>query len=333
MTRKPSIASVTLAYNSAQILPKQLDALSRQSLGLNEIIVVNNGSTDATLGVLSGSYPHVSVLDLPANVGAGGGYAAGLAYAAIEKKHDWVWLLDHDSVPSDDGLESLLRGLDLAGGTGESIGILAPVPVHPETHLSYPGWLWRNGWVRPSAEALCQPTCLVDAVISSGSLIRREAVEKAGLPRTDFFIDFVDFEYCFRLRRLGYEVAMVRDSQMTHAIGVPRTVFKILGYSKAWASNAPWREYYGSRNETITIWNYFPDWRSKFSVLRRLFRHAAGVVAFGEHKRACLKMMLFGFLDGRAGRTGIRFLPSEGQQSQIATLPESTKSVASRASF
>lgn len=327
MTRPSSIASVTLAYNSEQRLPKQLNALLRQSRELNEIIVVNNGSSDGTIRVLSENYPQVSVLDLPANVGAGGGYAAGLAYAAMEKKHDWVWLLDDDSVPSDDGLEALLRGLELAEGSRESIGILAPVPVHPETQLSYPGWLWRSGWVRPSAEALRQPVCFVDGVISSGSLVRREAVEKAGLPRSDFFIDFVDFEYCFRFRRHGYKVAMVRDSRLVHAIGVPRTVLKILGYSKAWGSNAPWREYYSSRNETITIWNYFPDWRSKFSVFRRLLRHAAAIVAFGEHKSACLRMMLLGFLDGRAGRLGIRFLAGATQENQIAIPAGSNKSI------
>src|SRR6267143_6112826 len=113
---RPSIASVTLAYNSELLLPKQLDALLRQSKPLDEIIVVNNASTDGTLDVLSAKYPQITVLDLPVNTGAGGGFAAGLAYAAMEKKHDWVWLLDHDSFPSDDGLEALLKGLELIEG-------------------------------------------------------------------------------------------------------------------------------------------------------------------------------------------------------------------------
>jgi GT2 family glycosyltransferase len=307
MTKKLSIASVTLAYNSEQLLPGQLDALLRQSWPLEEIIVVNNGSTDGTRDLLSAKYPQVTVLDLPTNLGAGGGYAAGLAYAAKEKKHDWVWLLDHDSVPMDRGLETLLQGLAGLEGSTESVGMLAPVPIHSGTQLSYPGMLWRRGWVRPPSEWSDQPVCFVDAVISSGSLIRYEVVDKVGLPRADFFIDFVDFEYCLRLRRHGYKIAVVRGSLLDHAIGTPRTI-NILGYSKAWGGHDPWREYYMSRNETFTIWNYFPDWKSKVSVFRRLLRHASAILAFGERKRACLRMMLLGFLDGRAGRLGIRFV-------------------------
>jgi len=309
MSKALSIASVTLAYNAERLLPKQLDALLRQSRQLDEIIVVNNGSTDGTLSLLSAKYPQVKVLDLPANAGVGGGYSAGLSYAANQMKHDWVWLLDHDSVPMHDGLEALLRGLGRAEAARERIGIVAPVPVHPETLLCYPGMLWRKGWVRPPSDWLNQPLCFVDAVISSGSLVRSEVVERAGLPRADFFIDFVDYEYCLRLRRHGYRIAMVRDSLLDHAIGNPRTI-NILGYSKAWGGHAPWREYYMSRNETFTIWNYFPDWKSKFSVLRRLVRHFLAILAFGEHKGACLKMMLLGFVDGRAGRLGIRFVSS-----------------------
>jgi rhamnosyltransferase len=303
--RELSIASVTVAHNAALLLPKQIDALLRQSRRVDEIIVVNNASTDGTLDVLSAKYPQVTVLDLPANVGVGGGYAAGLAYAAKEKKHDWVWLFDDDSVPRGNGLESLLSGLKRVGAT-ESIGILAPLPIHSETRLAYPGLLWRSGWVRPSSEDLRQPVCFVDAVISSGSLVRREAVEKAGLPRADFFMDFIDIEYCLRIRHHEYKIAMVCDSHLNHEIGAVKTV-RMMGYSRAWADHAPWREYYTSRNQTFVIWHDFPGWRSKFFVLRKLLRHAAGIVALGEQKRACLRMMLLGFLDGRAGRLGIRF--------------------------
>jgi rhamnosyltransferase len=307
MTRTWSIASVTLAYNSEHILPRQLDALLEQSRSLDEIIVLNNGSTDGTRSLLSARYPQVTVLDLPANVGVGGGYAAGLAYAVLEKKHDWVWLLDHDSVPSNDGLETLLAGLAEIEGPIEDVGMLAPVPSHSETQLSYPGMLWRKGWVRTPSEWSERPVCFVDAVISSGSLVRAEVVKSVGLPRADFFIDFVDFEYCLRLRRAGYRIVMVRGSLLEHAIGNPRTI-NVFGYSKAWGGHAPWREYYMSRNETFTIWNYFPDWKSKSSVLRRLLRHSVAILAFGEQKRSCLRMMFWGFLDGRAGRLGIRFV-------------------------
>jgi rhamnosyltransferase len=321
MTNTCSVASVTVATNAARILPRQLDALKRQTRQIDEIVVVDNASSDDTLNLLAARYPEVTVLKLPENGGVGGAFSVGLAYTATVKKHDWTWLLDDDSVPSPDGLEQLLGGLQRLGEEAENTAILAPVGVHKETQLAYSGYLWRNGLRRPSAEATKQEISFVDVVISSGTLIRKEAIERVGLPRSDFFMDFVDIELCLRMRRHGYKVAVVTSSRLDHAIGNPRRV-NLLGFQKAWTNHAPWREYYITRNEIFTIWAYYPGWKTKCSIIRRLLRHGAGVLLFGEQKISCLRMMCRGFRDGCAGRLGIRFLPDQpsGHSADLRTV-------------
>ncbi len=84
--RAVSIASVTVAYNGAHTLLRHLDARKGQSQKVNEIVVVNNASTDSALDLLMARFPEVTVLNLAANGGVGGGLAAGLEYAAIAKK-------------------------------------------------------------------------------------------------------------------------------------------------------------------------------------------------------------------------------------------------------
>jgi rhamnopyranosyl-N-acetylglucosaminyl-diphospho-decaprenol beta-1,3/1,4-galactofuranosyltransferase len=308
MTKPYSIASVTVATNAARFLPRQLDALRRQTRKIDEIIVVDNASSDDTLKLLASDYPEVTVLNLPKNGGVGGAFSAGLAYTTTVKKHDWTWLLDDDSVPSAEALEKLLAGLQRLGEDAENTAILAPMAVHKETQLAYPGYFWRNGLRPPRAGAAKEEISFVDIVISSGTLIRKEAIERVGLPRADFFMDCVDIELCLRLRRNGYRIAVVTDCRFDHAIGDPRRV-NLFGFHRSWADHAPWREYYITRNELFTIWTYYPDWKTKSSIVRRLLRHAAGVVLFGKHKMSCLRMMYHGFVDGRAGRLGIRFLP------------------------
>ena len=81
---KTSIASVTVAYNAERILSRQMDALRRQSRPLDEIIVVDNGSTDGTEAMLIKRYPDVTVLRMKQNLGAAGGWAAGLEYAVLK---------------------------------------------------------------------------------------------------------------------------------------------------------------------------------------------------------------------------------------------------------
>jgi GT2 family glycosyltransferase len=310
MTKAYSIGSVTVATNAARILPRQLESLNGQTRKLDEIIVVDNGSVDGTRELLATQYPEVTVLSLPENRGVGGALSEGLSYTTRVRKHDWTWLLDDDSVPSPDGLQRLLAGLQQLGEANSDIAILAPVAVHQGTQLSTPGYLWRNGLRRPGVEATHQDVFFADIVISSGTLIRKEAVETVGLPRADFFMDFVDHELCLRLRRHGYRIAVVTGCQLDHAIGDPRRI-SLFGFHRAWSDHAPWREYYMTRNEIFTIWSFYPDWKTKSSVMRRLFRHAVGVLLFGEQKASCLKMMCQGFLDGCAGRLGIRFLPDQ----------------------
>ena len=290
------------------MLKQHLESLRRQSQALDEIVVVDNASTDETLHFLASEYPEVTVVPLPANAGVGGGLAAGLAYAALDKKYDWTWIFDQDSVPAPDALERLLSGLQHLDDAEESTAILAPVCVNPETGMTYPALSWRGSRFVTVPVSPTQPVMFVDMVISSGSLMRQEAIAEAGLPRKDFFMDFVDYEHCLRLRRHGFRIAVVRDSILEHAIGAP-TTFNILGRDKSWADHAPWREYYMARNEVFTIWQYRPKLATKTFVWYRLTHHLLGILLFGKSKLECFRMIWRGFLDGRAGRLGIRYLP------------------------
>lgn len=304
VSRGNSVASITIAHNGEAYMAKHLDALLAQSRPLDEIILVNNASTDGTLRLVSQKYPQVTLLNLANNLGVGGGYAAGLEYALKNKHYDWVWLFDQDSIPKLDALERLLQAVELLGEEASDLGIAAPLSLHSKTQRHYGGLLWRNGWGRISKRPETD-VVFVDGVISSGSLIRRTAIEKAGPPRADFFIDYIDLEHCLRLRRHGYKIAIVRRSILEHALGDPKLV-RMPGFTRVWADHVPWREYYMARNEVFTIWNFYPDWQPKFSVVLRFARHALGIVLFGREKWACLKMMYLGIVDARAGRLGIR---------------------------
>ncbi len=291
-----SVASVTVVYNGAEVLRRHLQSLKRQSRKLNEIVIVNNASVDGTRTLLANEYPEATVLNLSQNRGVGGGLSAGLDYAALQKKHDWIWIFDQDSMPEPDGLEHLIVGLEYLGDREENTAVLAPICVHPETGMTCHGLAWRGARLVPTAGDPNRHVTLVDSVISSGSLMRREALETAGLPRADFFMDFVDHEHCLRLRRYGFEIAVVRDSRLQHALGEP-SKFNFLGRTKYWSDHVPWREYYMTRNEIFTMWKYYPRLAVKGLLLYRLARHAAGILLFGKRKWACVRMMGRGIAD------------------------------------
>jgi GT2 family glycosyltransferase len=155
-----------------------------------------------------------------------------------------------------------------------------------------------------------EPLWFADMVIASGSLTRRAVVERIGLPRADFFMDFFDFEYCLRARSQGYKIAVINRAILDHKIGNARVV-KLVGYSRLWPAYPPWREYYMSRNMAYAAWLLYPNDGTKRFVVRHLARHAAGILLFGSKKLACLGKMAQGFWDGCHSRLGIRFRPTD----------------------
>jgi GT2 family glycosyltransferase len=303
-----SVASVTVTYNSARVLPRLMDALRRQTRPLDEIIVVDSVSSDGTRELLAELYPEVKVISIPENIGAAGAVGTGMEYAALERKHDWVLTFDDDSVPQDDALEALLKGIRTKAADDERIGMAASLPVQLKTGTCYEPLFWRDGFVRPPADLLREPVFFPDLVISSGCMVRREVVERVGVPRADFFMDFMDFEYCLRVRARGYRIAVVTASKLAHEIGNAREI-RLLGWVRQTAEHAPWREYYGSRNLVYIAWHLYPSRKTKLFALRFVMRHAVGVMLFSREKFACLTRMAQGFSDGWRGRLGARFLP------------------------
>jgi rhamnopyranosyl-N-acetylglucosaminyl-diphospho-decaprenol beta-1,3/1,4-galactofuranosyltransferase len=305
----PSVASVTVAYNAVRVLPRQMDALLGQTRALEEVIVVDNASTDGTSAMLAERYPLVTVLRMKENEGAAGAWARGLSYAALEKGHDWVWSFDDDSIPASGLLAILLEGMGSLIGAQAQIGMFAPMPVHRETGTYYPPLLWRKGYVKPSAEQMGSSLWFADLIIASGCLVRREVVREIGLPRADFFMDFFDFEYSLRTRSHGYKIAVIPRAEMDHEIGNARKVWWA-GRSRLWPCYAPWREYYYSRNLAYAGWHLYPNHETKRFVLDHLARHAGAVLLFSPKKAECLRKMAQGFRDGYRGKLGIRFRPN-----------------------
>jgi GT2 family glycosyltransferase len=303
-----SIASVTTARNAKNRLPKQLDALARQSYRLQEVVVVDDQSEDGTGAMLAERYPEVTVIRTAENLGAAGAWAVGLAYATLQKRHDWVWTFDDDTVPNDDALEILMKANESIRKTENEVGMLTALPIHEGTQTLYSPLLWREGFFKPPAAVFDEQIWFADLAIASGCMVRRDVVERIGLPRADFFMDFADFEYCLRARSRGYKIAVVSRSKVSHQIGNARQI-TLPGYARVWPEHAPWREYYLIRNLAYAAWWLYPSRRTKWFVVGHMARHAGGALLFGTRKFACLKKMAQGFLDGRQALLGIRFRP------------------------
>jgi len=301
------VASVTVTWNGGHLLLAQIEMLLKQTEPPQEIVIIDNASTDGSCERLGELHPSVTVIRLSANEGVGGGYSRGLEYA-IAKGYDWIWLLDQDSSLPPLTLAKLLEAWENIPGKSH-VGMVAPVPVDVISGISLGAFHWRHGQV-PVKCTEAGAVSMVDLVISSGALIRAEAVKKAGLPRADFFIDFVDFEHCLRLRKCGYQIAVVHGCRMPHVLGNPRMV-SFFGRPRLRTTHAAWRDYYKVRNPAYVVWHDVPTLRTKLFLMWKFFVHAVGILLYDPQKLLRFKYMATGLRDGVHGRLGIRVRPED----------------------
>jgi rhamnosyltransferase len=125
--------------------------------------------------------------------------------------------------------------------------------------------------------------------------------------RDEFFIDYVDSEYCFRARAQGYRVLRTAKPLMSHTIGAP-TRHDLLGKPKWTTNHSPDRRYYIARNDTVMLREYggyaFGSWALK-SLGRRL-RTCKRIVLYERSKARKIAAVSAGWWDGVRGRMGPR---------------------------
>ena len=64
----------------------------------------------------------------------------------------------------------------------------------------------------------------ITVALQSGSLFSRSALKDVGLFDETFFIDYVDFEFCLRLRKHGFRLIEATDAPIYHRVEHPRVI-------------------------------------------------------------------------------------------------------------
>lgn len=101
------ICAIIPTYNRANYLPIALDSVLRQTRPVDEIIVVNDGSTDATLEVLAPYQDRITIVTQP-----NAGKATAMNAALLRTQADYIWIFDDDDIAAEDGIRPLADALD-----------------------------------------------------------------------------------------------------------------------------------------------------------------------------------------------------------------------------
>ena len=212
------------------------------SPALLEVIVVDNGSDDATVDLLSARFPWVRLIASERNLGFTGGNNAG--YAASSGRFVYFLNPDTELLPSSTGRDSLYA-LYTAIAEDETIAIVGP-------QLRYADGLWQNNrrtfptrltgflestwfgrtWPRnPWARRLYMEdwpsdfTHDVDWLTGAAMLARRSALEMVRSPEytgpfdESFFMYSEELDLCHRVKDAGWRIVYAPKAVVVHYEG------------------------------------------------------------------------------------------------------------------
>ena len=209
------IIAVVVTYNRLALLQRTIAALKAQTRPLDAIVVVNNGATDGTAEWLEAQ--QALTVFTQDNVGGSGGFARGIA-EAYALGADRIWCMDDDVFPRENCLETLLNVAE----QHDKLGIVCPhrlmsgktfVGEAKTLNLTNPFCDMHNDMLT-AQELESNETVSIVGMAFEGPLIRKEVVEKIGLPNKELFILYDDTDYSYRTVLAGYKVVVARDALM-----------------------------------------------------------------------------------------------------------------------
>lgn len=203
------------------------------------------------------------------------------AQRALAEGFDFLLTMDQDSSAAPDMVARMLACL--AGRGVAQVGIVSPFHVTKSGHL--PG------------RDVCQD---VMTPMTSGCLLNLAVYRAVGPFRDDFFIDFVDNEYCLRLRKHGFGVYRANRARLEHSVGDTHKYGPFIA-----TNHSPLRRYYKTRNRFLVFREYRKDFPGHCLFdLVRLAKEIASIILFEREKLAKLRMMWRGWRDFRQGKFG-----------------------------
>jgi rhamnosyltransferase len=268
--------------------------ISRVLPQVGALVIVDNGSAAAEVEMLRRLAANSMItLKLNAdNLGIASALNIGVE-RAVALGFQWTLLLDQDSIVDDDMVQTLLAvyaafpdrsRLAVVGSGFRDVTSKEPKPINVG-----------DGWIE------------VECVITSGSLIPLPVHAAVGAFREEFFIDYVDIEYCYRARALGFRVIKTQATLMSHAIGAI-TRHNVLWLKKWTYNHSPDRRYYIARNDTILLREYghyvLGLWALKS--LSRCIRLCKRIALYEQMKTRKMAAVAQGWWDGVRGHLGPR---------------------------
>lgn len=231
-----TVSIVIVNWNGKHLLPGCLDALRAQTRPADEVIVVDNASSDGSAAFLRERYPEVRILALPNNQGLAGGTNAGIAIS----RGAIVVTLNNDTVAEPQWLAALCAPFANDPRLGSTMSTM--LFAHAPAKIASAGLaVHRNGVIlddligveRDSLTATPRP---IFGPSAGAAAYRRAMLDEVGAFDEAFFMYLEDADLAWRGRLRGWESLHTPDAEVSHI------------YSASSGQGSPLKQFHLARN-------------------------------------------------------------------------------------
>lgn len=232
------ISVIILSWNTKQLLRQCLQSLEQESkrVGEQEVIVVDNGSSDESPEMVKKEFPQVRLIRNKKNLG----FAKGNNQALRQAQGEVIMLLNSDTVVHKGAIEKLAISLQKEVRPGRALRAVSPLLILPDGkpqidyYMKFPNlwqiFLYHNPVFRPLAlkiPFLRYLICFsaknspfsVDQLPGAALMASKEVWDKVGLLDEDYSFLYEDVDWCWRAKKLGCSLKVIPDAKITHIGG------------------------------------------------------------------------------------------------------------------
>ncbi|AXR65065.1 glycosyltransferase family 2 protein [Leptospira mayottensis] len=301
MLEKFSPLAVIVTFNpDFNFTHKNIQNLNSNSV---PVLVVDNRSKNIS-SIRSKIGKQNVLIENESNLGLGFALNRGIEYAQTNR-YTHVWLFDQDSFLETSAIRTFLQKVGEYGiqkSRNEKIASFGPNIFDTIKDRN----IYR---IRENESGILN----VEFLITSGSFYSLDVFRDVGLIYQDFFIDYLDYEWCFRANYKGYVHKIVSKVKMNHSIGNDSR--SILGLFKV-AIHSPFRWYFLFRNGIYMCRMSHIPLRFKLEVVFKAIFRFLILPIFSNSKYQTYRHILWGIYDGVTKKQSSFYKHLVGRMSQ-----------------
>ncbi len=223
------LSVIIVNWNTKDLTSQAIDSIYKYTKDVeSEVILVDNASTDKSVEVIRKKFPKVKIIENRQNVGFGNANNQGMKIA----KGDYFFLFNSDAYLIENSFKKLIdHAKDLP-----DLGLLGPLLLNENRTIqqsvgffpNLPQVFWWMSFIddlpggtrlKPyhvDHDSFYKEEQKVDWITGAGMFLPKAVFQKIGGFDKNIFMYGEDWEWCYRVKKVGYQVYFSPVTKMVH---------------------------------------------------------------------------------------------------------------------